>query len=192
MSAPSLSNNTKEAFEVDTLRYLKSGDCCSYIEFGSTYPSLQIPPTDANYITTIELFKEDCCGRRTCIELRADVPGTTTQIFGNLLGDGNYVVVVSFYDAIADEIYTVELCEKLSCCDKKRSDLACSVKTKMANIACTICSRKSIGRNTKRLEKDYLILSNFLWLLSSCSCAGKIPLTCKEVEMIKCKFKKIK
>jgi len=189
MAAPS--TTAEGQFKIDTQRYLKGIDCCTAIEYGSYYTQNFLIPNQP-YITTIELFKEDCCGRRTCLGIRTDIPGTTTQIFSNLLGDGKYVLVVSFYDAALDVIYTTEICADLDCCDKKRISLADSIACKMASISCTICKYSSVGRNIKTLKKNYLKLSNFLYVLNSCGCAGKIPLTCQEVELIKCKFKKIK
>jgi len=181
----------EQEFKIDTKRFLKSGDCCSYIEYSSYYEESFLIPNQP-YITTLELVKEDCCGRRTCLDIRNDIPGSTTQLFTNLLGDGKYVLIVSFYDEIEEETYIVELCIQLSCCDDKRTSLASEIACKMATISCKICKYSSVGRNITKLKKNYLKLSNFLYLLRSCSCAGKIPLTCKEVESIKCKFKKIK
>ena len=182
---------TITAFYTDTKRVLRLEDCCSALRFQSTYPGTQIPPSDEDYITTLELFIEDCCGRRECLSVLNDIPVNTEQVYDQLSEDNKYVLVITF-TANDGTIYETELCVEATCCDDKRNDLVCQIKKKMAEISCKINDNKVIGRSTTKLEKNYLKLSNYLYLLNSCSCIGKIKLTCTQIETIRCGFKKIK
>jgi len=176
-----------------TKRAIKLGECCESISYTSNYTPLvpnDLVPT--NYLTNLILYKEDCCGRRKEIGCVFNHPTGSPYNFDELDGDGNYVlsINVSYPEYSID--YTTELCVSAKCCEKKREKLACEVSNKMACLSCKIQSMRIVGRNTTHLEADYLKLSNIYYLLSSSNCIGKIPLSCEEVEILKCSIKKIK
>jgi hypothetical protein len=174
-----------------TFRSLKMGECCESISFDSSFDSTGNPAFE-NYPTDLTLYKEDCCGRRNCISQNSQHQTNYPITWDNLSGDGTYVLVSSVYIPNLDTTYTIELKVCADCCDKKRISLCNDVSNRMACISCKIQERKSVGRNVELLENDYLKLSNIYYLLNSTNCVGKIPLSCDEIELLKCSIKKIK
>jgi hypothetical protein len=174
-----------------TSRALKLGECCESISFNSYFDSTR-NPTFENYPTDLKLYKEDCCGRRTCIAQNLANPTNTPVTWDQLDGDGTYVLVSSAYVPSLDVTYDIELKVCATCCEDKRNSLISEVIYKMACISCKIQERKKIGRDTSFLEDDYLKLSNIYYLLDSTNCVERIPLSCDEVELLRCSIKKIK
>lgn len=188
-----MAKESPEAIFNGTLRTLKLGECCETITFNSFSQNR----TYQNYPTTLKLYKEDCCGRRSLLE---EVIGHPTgyiddprpYTFDELCGDGTYILETSVYIQQLDVTYRKELKVCATCCEDKRCELAGTVAYKMACISCKIQERKAVGRKTHSLEEDYLRLSNIYYLLDSQNCVGKIPMTCDEVELLRCSIKKIK
>lgn len=192
-SQESRGRNTSADFYNFTGRVLKLGECCESITYTSAFAGTTIGPSDLPYIVDVTLFKENSCGELICLNKQTEVPVNSSITYSSeLLGDGKYIVYVEFYDTVRDEVLSIELNVCANCCDDKRDLISSDVENKMACISCSIQAKKKIGRKTIHLENDYLNLSNTFYLLDSVNCVGKIPLSCDEVELIKCSIKKIK
>lgn len=187
MSAP-VSN-----FFTDTLRSIRSNDCCSYISYTSFYDvDVRIGVV---YFTNLDLYRLDCCGGRVLVENKTNISSHTVGpvVFDTDICDGSYVLVVSYTEPKSGTTYTEELEICLKCCAEKRSSLVCTIKSKMSDISCKINQYQAVGRRVLSLQKSYLKLSNILYVLNERSCCGMlIPLTCEEVEKLNCLIQTIK
>lgn len=72
------------------------------------------------------------------------------------------------------------------CCSNKYKELNNTIKSDMANKACSEIKLSKIGRSVKQLKKSYVKLSNLNWLYINSKDA------CNEVEKVNCLYKKIK
>jgi len=92
-----MAGSGNDYFYVNTLRSIRSNDCCSNISYTSSYPLGVM--SGSLYYTNLDLYKLDCCGGRDLIESKTNVSANTSGpvIFETDICDGSYELVV-WYD----------------------------------------------------------------------------------------------
>ena len=179
-----------DIFYTLTQRVVSIDECCSFISYKS-FNDNSLDRMPINYPTTVRVYKQDCCNNRELLLEQLNVLTNTPFTFDELTGDGTYYLEVSVYDEDLDIDYSVEFKVCANCCEKKRCSLIDTLKGKMASLSCKINDYKRIGKKTRVYDEKYLKLSNMLYVLDYSGCWGRIPLSCDEVELLKCSIAKI-
>ena len=86
---------------------------------------------------------------------------------------------------IIDLTQRVERCVTQKCCNNNIIKLRDNISCEMAKYPCKIASMKVIGKSTLKLEKDYLKLSNMLYVIDSTN------QSCDVYDTINCLYKKL-
>jgi len=180
-----------DRFYTLTLRSVSIDKCCSFLTYKSLYEKRGKVDPYVGYLTDVRIYKEDCCSERVCLYEALNVPVGQDINFDGLTGDGTYIVVITAYNVDLELDFSTELTVCAKCCEEKRHTLVHTLKEKMACLSCKISDFKVIGKKTRSLEEKYLKLSNMLYVLDYSGCWGKIPLSCEEVEILKCSIPKI-
>lgn len=170
---------------------LKSSADCSTFYFDDLTDYDEVVSIDpADVAINVTFFYKDQCGEYICLCPSQPMANNGRLEFQNEMGDGEYCAVVDvvYADPITPtNIYSeqIEYCVTQKCCNNNMITLRDKIECKMAGIGCKINDFKKIGRNTTKLDNNYLKLSNMLWMIDNSN------RSCRLYEVLSCLFKKI-
>lgn len=163
-------------------------DCDAlFLEDFTDYQELDAIDTSLVSISATFMKKTATCGVPMCAEKVLSVNGKL--VFENIDMDGVYGVIVNItYSRVGFNPFTKTLMIGYTkdCCAKKFTELAKTIWCKMASVSCTIVKYSKIGRKISELKKNYIKLSNLMWVYDN-SYDG-----CYEIDKVYCLYNKIK